>query len=156
MQTARRLREESLSIIPSHRDQWVCGYLLWGIAKACLARANSDSARKAIQEWTAISRGKLGKPLDHAHLLHMLGDALLSRGDPVAAARMLGAARLATGARLELDPTDRADWEATVARLGAAMDSEARACARGNEVRQLGVWEAIDEGIRTRLRAIAA
>lgn len=155
VQTARRLREESLSIYRATGDQWVCGYLLWGIAKACLALGDSDSARKAIQEWTAIAR-KLGNRWITPYLLHMLGDALLLEGDPVAAARMLGAAEAGHKALgLELDPTDRADWEATVARLGAAMDSAA--CLRAwNEGRQLGVWEAIDEGIRTRLRAIAA
>jgi hypothetical protein len=149
------MREESLSIYRATGDKWVCGYLLWGIAKACLAMGDSESARDAIQEWTAIAR-KLGNRWITPYLLHMLGEALLIEGNPIAAARMLGAAEAGHKALgLELDATDRADWEATVARLGTAIDSAAGLRA-WNEGRQLSLWEAIDEGIRTRLRAIAA
>jgi predicted ATPase/class 3 adenylate cyclase len=155
VQTSRRMREESLSIYRATGDKWVCGYLLWGIAKACLATGDSACARDAIEEWTSIAR-KLGNRWITPYLLHMLGDAFLLEGDAVAAARMLGAAEAGREALgIELDPTDQSDWTATITRLGSALDPAARLRA-WNEGRMLGVWEAIDSGIRTRLRAVAA
>jgi predicted ATPase/class 3 adenylate cyclase len=153
--TARRLREESLSIYRATGDQWVSGYLLWGIAKSCIAMGDSAAARDAIEEWTAIAR-KLGNRWITPYLLHLLGDTLLLEHDATAAARMLGAAEAGREALgLELDAIDQSEWEATVARLDTALDPAVRLRA-WNEGRQLGVWEAIDSAIRARLRAVAA
>jgi hypothetical protein len=69
---------------------------------------------------------------------------------------MLGAAEAGREAlAIELDPTEQTDWTATITRLGSALEPAARLRA-WNEGRLLGVWEAIDSGIRTRLRAVAA
>jgi hypothetical protein len=116
---------------------------------------DAAAARDAIEEWTAIAR-KLGNRWITPHLLQMLGDTLLLEGDAHSAARIFGAAEAGREALgIELDAPDRADWDASLARLEKAIAPADRLRA-WNEGRQLGVWEAIDSAIRGRLRAVAA
>lgn len=140
---SRRLREESLAIYRSTGDQWVAGYLLWGIARTCAADGDAPAARAALDEWTSIAR-RLGNRWVTPSLLHIFGEVLLIENEPALAARTLGAAeagRQALG--IVLDALDLPEWEATVARLEAALDAPTR-LREWNAGRQLGVWEAID------------
>ncbi len=140
---SRRLREESLAIYRSVGDQWVCGYLLWGIARTCVADGDAAAARAALNEWTATAR-RLGNRWVTPFLLHIFGEALLLEDEPALAARVLGAAEAGREALgIMLDSTDLPAWEATLDRLKAAIDPVER-LREWNLGRQLGVWEAID------------
>lgn len=143
MAEARRLREESLAIYRATGDQWVCGYLLWGIAKACVAGGDAASARAALDEWTAIAR-RFGNRWVTPYLLQIFAGVLLLENEFIAACRVLGAAEAGREALgIVLDPSDRAEWEATVTQLNERLDPSTR-LREWNAGRQFGVWEAID------------
>ncbi|HEY8899901.1 MAG TPA: adenylate/guanylate cyclase domain-containing protein [Chthoniobacterales bacterium] len=152
---ARRLREESLAIYRSTGDQWISGYLLWGIAKACAIDGDAPAARAALEEWTAIAR-KFGNRWVTPYLLQIFAEVLLIEKDAPAAARVLGASEAGREALgITLDVIDRADWERTVSTLGRELDAPAR-LREWNTGRQLGLWEAIDFAIHNRKRSAAA
>ncbi|MDD5198706.1 MAG: adenylate/guanylate cyclase domain-containing protein [Terrimicrobiaceae bacterium] len=152
---SRRLREESLAIYRVTGDQWVCGYMLWGLARDCVAAGDAVRARDALEEWTAIARS-LGNRWITPYLLQLFGGVLLIEGDIAAAARTLGAAEAGREALgIAMDATDLAEWEATVAQLDEKLDPTAR-LREWNAGRSLGVWEAIDFATRARPRAAAA
>jgi predicted ATPase len=153
---ARRMREESLAIYRATGDQWVCGYILWGIARACVADNDPESARRALEEWTAIAR-KLGNRWVTPYVLHSFAEVLLLEGNGASAARALGAAEAGREALgIMLDTTDMHELDLTIAKLNQSLDASSR-LREWNEGRRLGVWEAIDFATHARPRqAVAA
>lgn len=152
---SRRLREESLAIYRATGDRWVSGYLLWGIARSCLAGGDGEGARDALEEWTATAR-LFGNRWITPYLLQLFADVLLLEGNAPGAARMLGAAEAGCEALgIEFDNVDRAAWEAILARLNGRLDAATR-LREWNEGRTLGVWEAIDLAIHAKPRAAVA
>jgi len=152
---SRRLREESLAIYRSTGDRWVCGYILWGIAKACAAEGDAVGARLALDEWTSIAR-KLGNRWVTPHLLVIYAEVLLIEGDNEAAARVLGAAEAGCEALgVIFDNVDLAVWDAASDRLSERVDAPTR-LREWNEGRRLGVWEAIDFASHRQARTAVA
>jgi tetratricopeptide (TPR) repeat protein len=136
--TARRLREESLAIYRSTGNRWGSGYLLWGIARACL-RAG---ARHALEEWTGIAR-QLGNRWITPYLLQLYAEVLLIEGNADGAARMLGAREAGCESfGVSFDIIDLTASEAALANLNETLDAPTR-WREWNEGRKLGVWEAI-------------
>ncbi len=146
---SRNLREERLAIFSATGDLWVSGYLLWGIAKACVASKDAAAARDALEEWTAIAR-KFGNRWVTPYILQLYAGALLVEGQDSPAARVLGAAEAGREALgIVLDNNDRTEWEESVARLRERVAAPTR-LREWNAGRQLGVWEAIDFATHTR------
>lgn len=152
---ARELRERSLEIYRRTGDQWTAGYILWGIARTCIADGDPASARHALEEWTAIAR-RLGNRWVTPYILQLYASILLLEESPTEATRVLAAAEAGREALgITLDDTDRVEWEAAAAKLETALDSPTRLRV-WNEGLELGVWEAIDLAARTRPKAAAA
>ncbi|MGH8048299.1 MAG: hypothetical protein ACREKL_13740, partial [Chthoniobacterales bacterium] len=153
--TSRRLREESLAIYRSTGDQWVSGYILWGIARSCTAEGDAAGAREALEEWTSIAR-KLGNRWITPYLLLIFAEVLLIEGDAPLAARILGATEAGCEALgIVFDSAERAEWDALLARLNEKLDAPTR-LREWNEGRKLGVWEAIDLATHARPAAAVA
>ncbi len=144
---SRRLREESLAIFRSLGDLWIVGYLLWGLSRACIALNDAQSARNALEEWVGIAR-RFGNRWITPHVLHAYAAIFLIEGQPLMAARMLGAAEAGREALgIVLDKPDQKDWAATTERLAREVDGTER-LREWNAGRNLGVWEAIDMAIK--------
>jgi predicted ATPase/class 3 adenylate cyclase len=152
---ARRLREESLAIYRATGDQWVAGYILWGIARICVASSDAASARGALDEWTAIAR-RMGNRWVTPFVLQLYADVLRLEGEVRTAVRVFAAAHAGLEALgMTLDPIDQEEWDASKAELEAMIDPTDR-IVEWNAGLQLGVWEAIDFASRRRPQAIAA
>lgn len=152
---SRRLREESLAIFRSRGDLWIMGYLLWGVAKACIAQSDPAAARNALDEWTSIAR-RFGNRWITPYVLQTFADVLLLEGEAALAARTLGAAEAGREALgITLDSADTEDWDATLSRLDQRIDGPTR-LREWNVGRGMGVWEAIDAAAQRTNVAVAA
>ncbi len=152
--TSRRLKEESLALFRALGDSWIVGYNLWGVARACVAEGDTSAARHALAEWTEIAR-RLGNRWALPYVMKILGDILLLEGEPVAAARIFGAAESAREALgISLDHADQTDLDQSIASLHAATDAETikREWSLGCQTQ---VWQAIDFALRPPLAAAA-
>ncbi len=105
--TARRLKEESLSIYRSTGNKWTLGYLLWGLARSCLASQDAKSARAPLDEWTEIAL-ELKNRWAMGYIFFLYADVLRLENEKYASARVLGAAKATSDALgLRFDRVDQ-------------------------------------------------
>src|SRR5690606_9623140 len=78
--TARRLKEESLTIYETLGDRWIVGLVLWGLSDVCIAQGDYERARSALAEWTAITRD-LGNRWILPHILEAEASLAVADGN---------------------------------------------------------------------------
>lgn len=140
---SRRLKEESLAIYRSIGNKWITGYLLWGVARACLAAGDASSARAALDEWTDITM-ELKNRWAMPYVLLQYADVLRMEDEYLAGARLLGAAEAARDALgMVFDMIDQRECDAVIKALRDVLMPEEFETAVGSG-RKWSISEALD------------
>jgi predicted ATPase/class 3 adenylate cyclase len=143
---ARELKEEALARLHHLGDRWLCGLALWGLVHVVVAQKDLARAQSALAEWYAIV-GSLGNRWVIPFILDLQAEVALLRGEPVRAARLLGAAeQWRTYFNEPLKGLDKEHFEDLTKRMALHLDDDQVRMA-WEAGRRASPWELLGEGV---------
>ncbi|MEO6847390.1 MAG: adenylate/guanylate cyclase domain-containing protein [Chthoniobacterales bacterium] len=119
-----QMKEESLAIYRKLGDQWIMGYILWGVARSSLAVGNVEHAVEAATEWALITQN-FGNKWSIPHVAEIFAVIALAQKKFERASTLFGAAEaLRTRYVTVFSPSESTEYDAIIAQLRASMEPE--------------------------------
>jgi len=114
---ARRIKERCLRMLREVGDEWILGFVLWGLATVAIRQKDEATARAALAEWS-YNVEKLHNRWAWPYIIQSFADLELAVGRPEKAAPLYGLAereRESAGIRFALN--EQADYDVAMQRL---------------------------------------
>jgi predicted ATPase/DNA-binding NarL/FixJ family response regulator len=122
---ATRSLGESLTLFRAAGDRWGVSWTLGNLGRVAYDQVDHQRAAALFEESLAVCRGLAGRKRAVAYALHYLGVIANDQGQPLRAARLLGAAAaLREAAGASVSPLDRAGHQHELAAARAAISTE--------------------------------
>jgi DNA-binding NarL/FixJ family response regulator len=147
---AARLLGESLTLFRSVGDAWGVSWTLGNLGRVAHDVLDHQRAAALFEESLVVCRGLAGRKRAVAYALHYLGVIANDQGQPLRAARLLGAAAaLREAAGASVSPLDRAGHQHELAAVRAAIGTDQFAAA-WDEGQAMPAEAAIDYALASR------